>query len=222
MDLSRQETSVTSSGRTNQKARTRRALLQAAVELLREGHPPSVPDAAQRALVSVATAYRYFPTADDLLAEASVEAADFSTLSSDVDDALASAGPSAEEKLDAMVMSLGWRMIDDQLPYRTMAKLALDRWLTRGGDGEPVREGRRERWIGQVVEPLKADGTLTSSECAELSAALTVSFGTEAMISLIDVARLNPERAKHVMLQTNRWVLAGALADAKKRARRKS
>ena len=39
-------------------------------------------------------------------------------------------------------------------------------------------------------------------------------------MSLIDVSGLDVERAKAVMLQTARWVLSSALADAKKRARR--
>jgi AcrR family transcriptional regulator len=50
----------------NQKTRTRAAVLGAAVELLGQGAAPSVPAAAARALVSPATAYRYFPSAEDL------------------------------------------------------------------------------------------------------------------------------------------------------------
>ena len=93
MIVSRQEANLTKgSGRVNQKARTRAALLAAAVELVREGRPPSVPDAAERALVSVATAYRYFPTADDLWTEASFETMDFTELSADVEKAVDAAG----------------------------------------------------------------------------------------------------------------------------------
>ena len=60
MVLTRQEASRTTSGRANRKARTRVALLQAATELVREGRQPSMPEAADRALIS--TAYRYFPS----------------------------------------------------------------------------------------------------------------------------------------------------------------
>ncbi len=49
--------------RINQKDRTRKALLEAARELLSEGHAPSVAASAKRALISEATAYRYFTSA---------------------------------------------------------------------------------------------------------------------------------------------------------------
>ena len=49
-------------GRVNQKMRTRRALIEAARELVRQGERPTVAKAAKLALVSDATAYRYFPT----------------------------------------------------------------------------------------------------------------------------------------------------------------
>ena len=47
-------------GRTEQKARTRSALVDAARNLLAEGLTPRVEDAAARAGVSRTTAYRYF------------------------------------------------------------------------------------------------------------------------------------------------------------------
>ena len=55
--------------RANQKERTRAALVAAAAGMLREGIAPGVAEAAQRAKVSRATAYRYFPTQDSLLVE---------------------------------------------------------------------------------------------------------------------------------------------------------
>ena len=67
----------TAAGRANQKARTRAALLQAATELVRDGRPPSIPEVADRALISVATAYRYFPSAEELWFEASTTAVAF-------------------------------------------------------------------------------------------------------------------------------------------------
>ncbi len=224
MTLSRQEESVTKiSGRVNQKARTRAALLAAAVELLREGHPPSVADAAERALVSVATAYRYFPTADDLWAEASYETIEFVARSAEVAELVLAAGDDPAARLDVVVREIGWRMLDNPMPYRTMAKLASDRWFVQqqasGEVGAPIREGRRNRFNEMVVQPLRA--TLTRAECDRLVAALNVAWGTEAAISLIDVSHLDVEQAKKVMLQTCHWVLAGALADAKTQVRRK-
>ena len=49
----------TSSGRVNQKTRTRNAIVQAAAELSRTGREVTMPEVAKAALVSEATAYRY-------------------------------------------------------------------------------------------------------------------------------------------------------------------
>lgn len=56
-------------GRLNQKLRTRTLLLRAARELVSEGKTPTVAAVADAAMVSRATAYRYFPNPETLLAE---------------------------------------------------------------------------------------------------------------------------------------------------------
>lgn len=58
------------SGRANQKLRTRNAILQAASELIRTGREVTMLEVAKAALVSEATAYRYFPDLASLLREA--------------------------------------------------------------------------------------------------------------------------------------------------------
>src|ERR1700716_3535650 len=55
--------------RHRQKNRTRKALLSAAAELVRQGREPTVAEVAEVAEVSRATAYRYFPTQESLLVE---------------------------------------------------------------------------------------------------------------------------------------------------------
>jgi AcrR family transcriptional regulator len=62
-----------SSGRTNQKARTRRAIVEACLELIRQRQPVTMPEVAKAAMVSEATAYRYFPDLTSLLAKALAE-----------------------------------------------------------------------------------------------------------------------------------------------------
>src|SRR5450432_3450677 len=59
--------------RVQQKSRTRSALLTAAVALVSAGGAPSVAEVADAARVSRRTAYRYFPTQEQLLVEASLE-----------------------------------------------------------------------------------------------------------------------------------------------------
>ena len=57
-------------GRLNQKARTRKAIVDACRELARSGAELTMPDVARAAMVSEATAYRYFPDLITLLQEA--------------------------------------------------------------------------------------------------------------------------------------------------------
>src|SRR6202034_1421403 len=57
-------------GRSNQKERTRAAIVTAAREAIGSGDEITMPDVARRALVSEATAYRYFPDLASLLREA--------------------------------------------------------------------------------------------------------------------------------------------------------
>src|SRR5690242_18202974 len=56
-------------GRANQKTRTRRAIVDACRDLVRTGAEVTMPEVARQALVSEATAYRYFPDLTSLLAE---------------------------------------------------------------------------------------------------------------------------------------------------------
>src|SRR5580692_6671638 len=94
------------SGRVRQKARTRRALLDAATQLIRDGKPPSMPEVAEAALVSPATAYRYFPSAQALWEEASLELVEpWST------DLVDDAGNDPAARLDAVVKTIGWHML---------------------------------------------------------------------------------------------------------------
>ena len=62
-------------GRAAQKLRTRQALMDTAVELVKAGRRPSVSAVADQAGVSRATAYRYFPSQDLMLSEAKIRAA---------------------------------------------------------------------------------------------------------------------------------------------------
>src|SRR5262245_33341580 len=62
-------------GRPNQRRRTRKELLQAASRLLKQGRTPTLDEVAEEALVSRATAYRYFPNIEALLVEAELDVA---------------------------------------------------------------------------------------------------------------------------------------------------
>ena len=98
--VSHQDPSLGKGTRTNQKARTRAALLQATTDLLREGKSPSMPEAADGALVSVTTAYRYFSSAEDLWWEAT-KAAEFQQTLDETLERTKAAGPDPQARLEA-------------------------------------------------------------------------------------------------------------------------
>ncbi len=212
MALSRQETPATTTpGRVNQKARTRQALLVATVELIREGSAPSIPDAAARALMSPATAYRYFSSAHALWEEASLEMVeDWDTAPVD------QAGDDPRARLDAVVQGVGWHMLDDELPCRNLVRASLERWYEQLGlpdsdERMPVRQGRRMVYNNKVVEPLRH--TLADATVDQIVNALALVWGTEAVLVLRDVCRLDTEEAKATMLRASRWMLDGFLAE---------
>ena len=70
-------------GRTNQKRRTRDALVAAARSIVAEGRTPTVEEVAETASISRTTAYRYFPSQRALLAAAHPETAVESLLPDD-------------------------------------------------------------------------------------------------------------------------------------------
>lgn len=63
-------TAQTDTGRSNQKKRTRTAIVDAARGLIGAGSEVTMPEVARAALVSEATAYRYFPDLPSLIGEA--------------------------------------------------------------------------------------------------------------------------------------------------------
>jgi AcrR family transcriptional regulator len=209
MAVPRQGVSV-DSGRTNQKRRTRDAIVRAARELLEQGETPTVAEAAELALVSRTTAYRYFPTQDSLLLELSVNL--------DVDEIEALVArpldTDATERLLAVLRLLNEHVFAEEVRYRTATRLYLDLWLSAkaaGDDAPVVREGRRRRWIEETLAPLR--DAIPEPQWHRLVAALSLVTGAEPMIVLRDVARVDPDEALEVSAWATRALLAAALAD---------
>jgi AcrR family transcriptional regulator len=98
-------------GRTNQKARTRDALIAAARQLLAEGRTPTLEEAAAEAYVGRTTAYRYFPNSRSLLAATFPEIEMDSLLGADPpEDPLA--------RLEIVAESLTRRIVEYEPEYR--------------------------------------------------------------------------------------------------------
>lgn len=106
-------------------------------------------------------------------------------------------------------------MLDDQAPFRLVAKSALERWFSQADaapkDRVPVREGPCNRLSRKVVEPLV--GIFDDRDLDRVAAALGIILGTDSMLALADGVGLSADDAKTVMLDAARWLLAGALAE---------
>lgn len=220
MTISCQGVARKSSERVNQKARTRTALLQAAAELVGEGRQPSIPEAAERALVSVATAYRYFSSAEDLWWEASRDAV--GRTMTEAEQSVEAAGSDPRIRLETLIRSVEFEMLDDQVLYRRLALLAQEQWFRQTNTPEaervPIRQGRRNAQIRQVIAPL--EGQLPKKDLDRIAHALALIIGTEAMISLVDAVGLDVPTAKETLLDAGRWMLDGALAELTNRPAR--
>lgn len=177
-----------------------------------------MPDAAKRALVSVATAYRYFSSADVLWWEASTMAADFDERVKEAIKSVRAAGPDPQARLEALLRTFGFWTLDDQIPSRQIAKFALEEWLRQAAETDtprvPNRQGRRTEQIQQVLQPL--EGTIPAEDLERVAHALGLVVGVEAMISLTDAVGLDVRDAKHTLLDAGRWLLAGALTELRK------
>jgi AcrR family transcriptional regulator len=116
----------TSGGRVAQKQRTRDELLRAARELRAAGKVPAVADVADAARISRTTAYRYFPTQEMLLAEATAD-----PLIEAMQSAISSADAHTDivERVEAVFAQLAPLMIRHEPELRTMLKIALERSL---------------------------------------------------------------------------------------------
>jgi len=193
------------SRRANQQRRTRKDLLRAAVRLMREGRRPMLEEVAEAALVSRATAYRYFSGIEALLLEASldVEIPEAETLFRD------GARGDLVERLERVDTALHDMMIANEAPLRLMLANALARTPRSGEQDPPVprRQNRRTPLIEAAVEPCRDE--LAPAALDRLGKAIALIVGPEAMIVCKDVLQLDDTEARAV----KRWVIR-ALVDA--------
>jgi hypothetical protein len=175
-------------------------------------------EAADRALVSVATAYRYFSSAEELWWEASKSIA-FEGGMAEAHRRIDEAGNDPQARVEALIRSTGFRTLDDQVPYRQMAKAALDQWFRQidveESEQVPIREGRRNEGIRSAIAPLRDE--LGQKDVDRIAHALALVIGSEAMIALVDAVGLDVPTAKQSMLDAGRWLLDGALAELSNR-----
>jgi AcrR family transcriptional regulator len=199
------------SGRPNQRRRTRKDLLNAASRLVKQGRRPSLEEVAEEALVSRATAYRYFPNAEALLVEASLDIAipDARELFQD---------ESSEDpvwRVQLVDAALHDMILANETSLRMMLIHSLEQAMKETQDGElTLRQNRRMSLIEAALKPVRQQ--FSAGALDTLSKALALIIGTEGMIVVKDVLQLDDADARKV----KRWAIRALVEAALKRARK--
>ena len=196
-------------GRSNQRRRTRKELLAASARLLKQGITPDMEQVAKEAMISRATAYRYFPSIEALLVEAPLDRA-----MPEPDDLFAA--ETSKDPLARIDMAEG---VLHELTYRNEAQLRvmLAASLERRVDGStnnrvPVRQNRRTALIEAALAP--ARDRFTPTVYKRLTSALALILGTESMIVFRDVLPLDEKTARRVKSWAVRALVTAALQES--------
>jgi AcrR family transcriptional regulator len=197
--------------RSAQKRRTRRAILTAAVELMRQGQTPTAIRVAELAEVSRRTVYLYFPTQEQLLTEAALEG-----VRAEVDRALDMADTDdVGVRLDTLVAESLQRSLDAEVLLRTMIRLSVEQRLAEAQGGPrrdaPLRGGRRIESIEKALEPVRE--VLGEERFQRLVSALALVIGIEALLVLRDIRGLDGAEMEEVSRWAARTLLRASLEE---------
>lgn len=192
-------------GRTNQKERTRRAIVVAARDVVADGSEVTMPEVARRALVSEATAYRYFPDLASVLREA------LTGIWLSPQQAMAGVAYS-----DDPVERIGYAaevLLREVLAYERAVRAMIASAVTRPGTAR--LPGRRFGLISEALRPL--EDTMAVRQPArfeQLKRGLAVVLSAETLFTLIDLCGLTPELAIASAIETARSLTAAAIRSA--------
>lgn len=182
------------------RRRNRQALLDAAAMLMDEGIVPTIADAADRAEISRATAYRYFSSPEHLQNEAALDAIAKRINALPLE---AAKDASTEDAVAYLIGQVHQMSLDHEVAFRTMLRLSLD---PSGGS----RGGRRMGWVGTLLDR----SNLPDNVKARAIPALSILCGIEAHIVLNDVCGLKPDAARRTLDWAARAMTKAALDEA--------
>lgn len=191
-------------GRANQKRRTRSAIIEAASGLAKSGAEITMPAVAKAALVSEATAYRYFPDLPSLLREALTGAwlatAEALQPIADSDDPVERVGYAATYLL---------RHVD---AYQGAVRAMIAADIIRPGSAS-VRPGLRFGLIDQALVPLEHSlGQRNPAALESLKRELAIVVSAEAFFTLTDLCGLPPQEAIDRAVHAAQTITAAALS----------
>jgi AcrR family transcriptional regulator len=189
-------------GRDNQKRRTRRALVETAGRLIAAGGRPSVAEVAEAAEISARTAYRYFPSVEQLTVEATLEA---TRQNMELSIEAGTPDEPVSERVERLVGALAQMTLDNESLLRQMIKFTVDRDPIE--PGVPPRPARRLEYVERALAPLQS--RLDPDDLDRLTFALTVVMGIESVLVLRDICGLDSAE----ILAVQQWA-ARALVNA--------
>ncbi|MEW1641076.1 TetR/AcrR family transcriptional regulator [Streptomyces sp. NPDC091219] len=201
-------TAQTDTGRSNQKKRTRTAIVEAARGLIGSGGEVTMPEVARAALVSEATAYRYFPDLPSLIGEA------LAGVWPDPIDALAPVADSRDpvERIAFACEFLLRGILARQGGVRAMMSATIVR-----PDTANMRPGIRFGLIDHALSPLAATlGTTDPDALTQLKRSLAVVMGADALFTLTDLLNLSPDEAVASAVRTATTLTEAAVRTAAK------
>jgi len=194
-------------GRTNQKTRTRKAILDACRELARSGAEITMPQVARLALVSEATAYRYFPDLVSLLQEA------LDGVWPDAAQALAPVAGSADPA-ERVAFACEYLLRGVQA-YQGSVRAMISHTIVAPARAA-ARPGIRFNLIDYALAPFeRADGPafLPLAAMADLKQDLAVVISAEALFVLTDLCGLSPDDAIASAVRTATTLTKAAFAE---------
>jgi AcrR family transcriptional regulator len=201
--------------RTDQKQRTRQDLLKAAVRLMKQGRVPKLAEVAEEAMVSRATAYRYFSSDEALITEAAIHGQTPTAEHLFADDKVLD----PEERLskaNAVLHDVIW---GNQLQMRLLLARLLDHAAgATKGQPELRRQNRRTEFIQTALAP--ARNRFDKATYRKLCAALALVFGVESMIVFRDVLQIDEPEAREVENWTIRALTQAALLESRTKSRK--
>ena len=194
-------------GRVNQKRRTRRALLDAALALCEGGRTPSFAEVAAQAMVSRATAYRYYASVEELISDAMFERS-----VPPVDSLYRPGVDDPQEAITRAARALNALLLGDEVGLHMVERSFMSTWLDNPPTARVPRPGRRLQYITPIVEALQ--DRLPAAARRRLAAALALTMGTEAMLALRDVVGTDADEALAVSSWAAAALMRQALAEA--------
>jgi AcrR family transcriptional regulator len=187
--------------RERQRSRTRRALIEAADQLFAEGRVPTVGEVAERADVSRATAYRYFPTQEALLVETTF-LGDQAVLRA-LPELASTIGDPAERVAEAVRTGAEWTL-EREARLRMILRASLD------PAGTAKRPARRRKYIADLLASVKNE--LPAETYERLTGALTLLLGIDPIVAIADNSDIDREQIPDVLAWAAENLVRAALA----------